>query len=249
MKIEVARAPLEEILPLRDLYRQEMNCQIVHDSYHVRGFTDSYLLRVDGVTVGYGSVAGLGNEPRDQVKEFYVVPNHHRSADALFREFAVVSGARRIEVQTNDILLTILFFAHAGRVREEKILFCDSFTSRLSPFGATFGPVDDGNTGFEHTTVPVGDWKVDVDDCVVATGGLLFHYNPPYGDIYMEVAEPSRQRGYGSYLVQELKPVCREMGKVPAARCDVANATSRRTLEKAGMMPCARILSGVIAHR
>jgi RimJ/RimL family protein N-acetyltransferase len=39
------------------------------------------------------------------------------------------------------------------------------------------------------------------------------------------------------------------MGKVPAARCDVANATSRRTLEKAGMMPCARILSGVIAHR
>ena len=32
MTITVTPVPLAEVLPLRELYRQEMNCQIVHDS-------------------------------------------------------------------------------------------------------------------------------------------------------------------------------------------------------------------------
>ena len=78
----------------------------------------------------------------------------------------------------------------------------------------------------------------------VATGGVLFHYNPPYGDIFMEVHESYRQRGFGSYMVQELKRICYEMGKTPAARCNVSNVASRRTMEKAGLLPCGRILLG-----
>ena len=62
----------------------------------------------------------------------------------------------------------------------------------------------------------------------------------------MEVDEPHRRRGYGSYLIQELKRVAYEMGKVPAARCNVANAASRATLQKAGLLPCARLLTGVL---
>ena len=62
----------------------------------------------------------------------------------------------------------------------------------------------------------------------------------------MEMAEPLRRRGYGSYLIQELKRVAYEMGKVPAARCNVTNAASRATLQKAGMLPCARVLTGVL---
>lgn len=249
MTIAAARVQLDEILPLRELYRVEMNCQIVHDSYHARGFTDSYLLRLDGEVAGYGSVAGLGNEPRDKVTEFFVLPAHQGSADPLFRKFVEVSGARRIEVQTNDVLLTIMFFAHASNVQEERILFYDAFTSQLSISGATFRKVKDADKArlFKHAAEPVGDWMIEVGGEAVATGGLLFHYNPPYGDIYMEVAEPFRQHGYGSYLVQELKQVCREMGKVPAARCNVSNAASRKTLEKAGLMPCGRVLSGVIS--
>ena len=65
----------------------------------------------------------------------------------------------------------------------------------------------------------------------------------------MEVDEPFRRRGYGSYLIQELKRACYEMGRVPAARCDAANAASRATLQKAGLFPCARMLSGVLAPR
>ena len=94
---------------------------------------------------------------------------------------------------------------------------------------------------------PVGEWLIEVDGGIVATGGVATHYNPPYGDLFMEVDEPHRRRGYGSYLIQELKRVAYEMGKVPAARCNVANAASRATLQKAGMLPCARLLSGVLA--
>lgn len=75
------------------------------------------------------------------------------------------------------------------------------------------------------------------------------HYNPPYGDIYMEVAERYRRRGFGSYLVQELKRICRESGRVPAARTGQDNVASRRTLERAGLLPCARILRARVAPR
>ena len=46
--IEISQVALEAILNLRELYRQEMNCQIVHDSLHARHFLDSYLIRVGG---------------------------------------------------------------------------------------------------------------------------------------------------------------------------------------------------------
>lgn len=62
----------------------------------------------------------------------------------------------------------------------------------------------------------------------------------------MEVREPARRRGVGSYLVQEVKRVCYEAGRVPAARCSPENVGSRRALEKAGLLPCGRILVGKV---
>jgi GNAT superfamily N-acetyltransferase len=60
---------------------------------------------------------------------------------------------------------------------------------------------------FGHTSEPVGDWGVEVGGAVVGTGGFFLPYNPPYGDLYMEVAPDLRRRGYGSYLIQELTRV------------------------------------------
>ena len=62
----------------------------------------------------------------------------------------------------------------------------------------------------------------------------------------MAVVEGERRKGYGSYLVQEVKRVCYEAGKRPSARCNRDNVGSRRTLEKAGMLPCARLLAGKV---
>ena len=72
-----------------------------------------------------------------------------------------------------------------------------------------------------------GEWVLEVAGTAVGKGGILFHYNPPYGDIYMEVDEPHRDRGYGGYLVQELKRLCRELGGLPGARYDPTNIASR----------------------
>ena len=80
----------------------------------------------------------------------------------------------------------------------------------------------------------------------VATGGILFHYNEPYGDIYMEVVERFRRRGLGAFLVQELKPVAYGLGSIPGARCDPDNVASRMTLQKAGFVPYAHILDARI---
>jgi GNAT superfamily N-acetyltransferase len=62
----------------------------------------------------------------------------------------------------------------------------------------------------------------------------------------MEVSETFRRHGLGSFLVQELKRVCYEGGRVPAARCNPRNVASRRTLQKAGFVPCGHILVGSV---
>lgn len=100
---------------------------------------------------------------------------------------------------------------------------------------------------FSHSTEPIGEWGLDRAGRIVATGGLLFHYNPPYGDLFMEVAPDQRGRGLASYLVQELRRIGREGGHIPAARCDLSNAASRRALERGGMRACGQIVRGAIA--
>jgi GNAT superfamily N-acetyltransferase len=65
-----------------------------------------------------------------------------------------------------------------------------------------------------------------------------------YGDVYMKIAEPFRQLGLGTYLVQELKALCRADGSIPSARCNVDNLPSRRTLQKAGFVPCGALIAG-----
>ena len=74
----------------------------------------------------------------------------------------------------------------------------------------------------------------------------MFHYNHPYCDVYMEIAETQRGRGLGAYFVQELKRIAYEMGGVPAARCNPTNVASRKTLQKAGFVPYAHIVDGKI---
>jgi GNAT superfamily N-acetyltransferase len=249
VKIDLSPVPLEAVLPLRDLYRQEMNCQIVHDSLPGRGFGDLYLIRVDGGVAGYGFVMGDRGEPKDIIREFYVLPARRALALPLFRQLIAVSRARTVVAQTNDVLLTLMLFDCTSQIKSETILFHDALTTSISLPGVTFRKVAEADMGhiFAHAVEPVGDWIIEDNGAVAATGGIYFHYNLPYGDVFMEVAEPFRRRGYGSYLIQELKRVCYEMGKIPAARCDATNVASRATLQKAGMLPCGRVLTGVIS--
>ncbi len=243
MRIDVSLAPVEEILTLRDLHRQEMNCQIIHDSWHARRWTDTYLLQLDGRVVGYGSVGAVRGKRKDLIMEFYVLPIHRGSALPLFRKLIEASKPKRVEAQTNDILLTLMLYDCARRIRSESVLFHDGFTTTHSLPDAVFRPASE----LDGEWAEAGEWVIESNLRVVAKGGVLFHYNVPYGDIYMEVADSHRRHGYGSFLVQELKRTCYEMGRIPAARCNVSNEASRAALQKAGFMPCARMLVGLLA--
>jgi GNAT superfamily N-acetyltransferase len=249
VKIDVSPVPLEEILSLRDLYRQEMNCQIVHDSLPRRGFGDLYLIRVDGRVAGYGFVMGYHGQPKDTIREFYVLPAYRAAALPLFQQLIAVSQARLVTAQTNDVLLTLMLFDCTNQITSETILFHDACATSLSLPSATVREVAEADKEhiFPHHVERVGEYLIEHNRVIVATGGIALHYNPPYGDLYMEVDQAHRRRGYGSYLIQELKRVCYEMGRIPAARCHVANTASRTTLQKAGLLPCARIVSGVLA--
>src|SRR5258705_7650244 len=111
--IDIVKVPLDAIVGLREQYRREMNCQIVHDSWHVRGFTDSYLLRMEGTTVGYGSVGGPPREAKDIVKELFVLPAWRAAAPALFPGLLAVRRRRTNEAPTNDVPPTPMVF-HRG---------------------------------------------------------------------------------------------------------------------------------------
>jgi GNAT superfamily N-acetyltransferase len=250
MTITVSPVPLEEVLTLRELYRQEMNCQIIHDSLPGRGFGNLFLMRADARVAGYGFVMGYQGEPKDLIREFYVLPVLRGLAQPMFRQLIDVSGAQRIETQSNDVLLTLMLYDFATEITSDRVVFHDALTTNLAVAGAVIRPVieADNERIFEHKVEGVGDWLIEHDGNIVATGGVALHYNPPYGDIFMEVDAPFRRRGYGSYLVQELKRVSYEMGRKPAARCNASNAASRATLQKAGLMPCARMLSGVLSR-
>lgn len=243
--------PLADITALRDAYRNEMRCQIIHDSIHSRpGWSVEYLLEFENRSVGYGSVAVGGpwtNGPA--LYEFYVRDAARPHLFDLFEQLLTESGVRSIETQSNDRLLTVMLHTFARDVRSESILFDAGQATNHEGDGLCFREAIEDDAPRLAAADLDGDarWLVACGEDVVAAGGVLYHYNPPYGDVYMKVATPFRRRGIGAWLVQELKRVCRDGGHVPAARCNVSNLASRRTLQKAGFVPCGHLLTGTIA--
>lgn len=248
VEVSAVETGLEHIRLWRDMYRLEMSCQIVHDSIHDRpGWTHEYLLSLAGTPVGYGSVAVGGPwVGKPTVYEFYIVPNHRLRMFDLFRALLAASRAVSIEVQSNDTLATVMLHTFAREVTSESILFHDKQLTSHKPAGAMFREPTASEAPDVHAEHRKWCGVIEVDGQVAATGGILFHYNRPFGDIYMDVAEPYRRMGLGSFIVQELKRVCYEGGHVPAARCNPTNVASQRTLQKAGFVPCGHILTGSV---
>jgi GNAT superfamily N-acetyltransferase len=250
MPIDTRRAEFQEIEAMRDIYRQEMGCQIIHDSIHSRpGWTLEYLLIEGGANAGYGSVAVSGPwKEKPTVYEFFVLPQYRSRMFDMFIVLLAASSATMIETQSNDPLLTVMLHTFAQNVTSESILFHDRQTTWQSPADALFrrASPEDAAQIVHQQLDSEAKWLVAVAGTVAAAGDILFHYNRPYGDIYMKVAEPFRRRGLGSYLVQELKRVCYQGGSVPAARCNPKNIASRKTLQNAGFVPCGHILNGTV---
>lgn len=230
MALEIQQVLHRDVEALRDLYRARASCQLVHDSAIRRGLADAYLLLRSGEAVGYGAVWQQYYPGR--VVEFFVVEEMRSLVEELFPRFIEMTDATHIEAQTNVPDMLRLLRRWGVNTVEEKTLFADQVRTRLTCSAAIF-----------RRCSPDGEWLLELNGEVVARGGALSHYNPPYRDLYMEVSESHRRRGFGSYMVQELKRICYEDGKVPGARCDPDNLGSRRTLEKAGMRVCGSLLA------
>ena len=248
MTIGVRASELHEIELLRENYRSEMNCQIIHDSIHARpGWTREFALDDDGALIGYGSVAVAGPwRDNAALYEFFIDAQHRMRTFEAFTTLLPTCGAKIIETQSNDPFLTVMLHVFARNIRAESILFEDDLQTSFQPQSARFRAAEKSDADDlrrfeldEHAS-----WVVTMNGEVAGAGGVLYHYNRPYGDVFMKIAEPFRRIGLGTYLVQELKAVCRAGGSVPAARCNVNNIPSRKTLQKAGFVPCGALIVG-----
>lgn len=248
MPLAARSCDLSDILPMREQYRAEMNCQIIHDSIHSRpGWTLEYMADIDGAAAAYASVAVGGPWRRKAtLYEFYALPPFRSRIFELFTALLETARPKAITTQTNAPLLATMLHTFAPRVSAGAILFEDRFQTSLEPPGASFRQAAAADAPLlKAAGLDEGaEWVVTRDGAIVASGGVLYHYNRPYGDIYMDVAAAHRRQGLGAYIVQELKAVCRAGGSVPAARCNVKNEASRRTLQKAGFVPCGNLIEG-----
>jgi len=249
MKLNAIKTNLQQILPLRNLFLQENNFQIRYNAQHERGWSDSYLITYNEEKIGYGAIAGKENiRDRDSVFEFYIIPSFKKFASAAFLKLIYASTPSYIICQSNDLLLSSLMFEYAQNINADTVLLQEDFTSSIYINDVIFRKRSNNDIAFEHKAEPVGDYVLEFNKEVVATGGFLLHYNMPFADLYMEVKEDCRRKGFGSYLIQEIKKQCYLAGRVPAARTGLDNIASRATLIKAGFKIAGFMLSGNLKH-
>jgi GNAT superfamily N-acetyltransferase len=246
MHFKATKVSLQEILPYRDLYLQEMHRQIRYNACHERGWSDSYLLYADEVIIGYGSVKGQEIADRDTIFEFYLLPLHQHLATRAFQVLLEASGAKFIQPQSNALLLTTMLYEFATNIRAEAILFEEDRATSLSVSGVVFRSKEEYEKTFGKKVEDGSGYVLESGGEIVGSGDFLLHYNKPFADLYMEVAESYRNKGLGSYLIQELKRVCYLAGRIPAARCNVQNRASKATLLKGGLRVAGCMLLGEV---
>ena len=250
MNFKIEKTHPNAIQPLRSLFLQESNFQIRYDSCHWRGWADEYIFIHNNVQVGYGSVKGQNDlNDRNAIFEFYLLPAFRNYTSTIFAEFIEFSGVIFIECQSNDLLLSGMMFEFGKNIYSDVVLFKAGAETRHILNDVVFRKKLDADSIFEHHDEPEGDYVLELNGGIVASGGFLLHYNKPFADLYMEVQLDYRKNGYGSFLIQEIKKVCYQAGRLPAARCGITNPASKATLIKGGMQIAGYMLTGEVKSR
>ena len=250
MEIRITKTALADIQPLRELFLKENQFQIRYDSCHTRGWSDSYLIFDANEPIGYGSVKGKEDlAHRDTVFEFYLLPPFRNTCGDIFQKLAIISKAKYVETQSNEFLLTSMLFEYTENIYSDVILFEDASETTFELPDLTFRKKNPENDRHWNRNSELGQFVLDKAGEIVGTGGFLTHYNFPFADLYMEVKQEFRGKGFGSYILQELKKECYKSGRIPAARCNISNPASKATLLKSGMKVCGYMLSGKIKAR
>ena len=247
--INIFKTESAGILPFRSLFLQETNFQIRYNACHERGWSDSYLIKKDDAVIGYGALKGKEElSHRDAIFEFYLMPDYRAKASQIFAKLIAVTGAMYIECQSNDLLLSSMLYEFTQNIHSEVILFMeDKMTDFVMP-DVRFRAQKAGDVMPGLKVEDMGAYILELKGEVVATGGFLLHYNMPFADLYMEVSKDYRKKGFGTYILQEIKKECYRNGRVPAARCNINNQASKATLQKAGLKVAGYMLVGKVKN-
>lgn len=241
--INITKTNLESIQPFRVMFLHENNFQFIYDKCHYYGWAEDWMFTINDVIIGYGSLWGIDEKKvRESIFEFFLLPPYRKIAAAVFSNFITATGAVKIDSQSNDLLLSDMLYTFSESIVPDAILFEEDITTNLAIPGVNFSrkKIEDDNPAH------FGGFVLESNGEELADGGFLTNYNKPYADIYMEVREAHRGKGYGSLIVQELKKEVYKIGRVPAARCNANNHISKATLIKAGFKVCGAMLTGKI---
>ncbi len=265
-----------EIALLREVHLRELDDVSIME-YRITGRREPaaplYRLLVDGETAGYGVSSGEGMAnyaPANALIEFFLLPEYRPDSLRLFRALVAAANLTHIAARSSDTLLTLMLYDACADISASHIYFRDGQTTHFSMQETTLRPLTDTDLPllerllvqphsfpfhFEDvSTIPawltrrVG-WILEKHGETVGIGAAYDHYNAPYVDIGMVVYPAFQRQGYGAVILQELKRIVYTRGGVPVARCQHQNIKSRLTLQKAGFVPNARLLTGAINER
>ncbi|MBT1686840.1 GNAT family N-acetyltransferase [Dawidia soli] len=235
--MDVTKTTYSTIARLRTEFLRENNIQFVLDKCYRYDWADAYAFRIDGRLVGYGAVWGKEKrEDRDAIFEFYLEEDDRALAEPFFRAFCHASQASYVECQSNDRSLYPMFERFTENVETDAILFADHHETHFQIENTALLPRQQPNPDDCHYVLASQGEEI-------GEGGFMLNYNFPYADIYYNIHEAHRRKGFGSFFVQELKKEIYALGRVPAARCNTSNVISKATLSKAGMVVCGLRLS------
>jgi len=253
VKFSIKPSDAAAIALFRERYKAEMVCQIVHDSLHGRsGWVQWHEVSYDGRSIGYcASVVAGPWKGTVTFFELYVLPEWRSFLFQIAEAYMTSARVDAVLGQTNDELMRLVIDQYCAQASVEKVLFESGSDTRLPSRGARVSRRADlkDQKIFEHEHEPVGDWLLELQGEIIGTGGYLDHYNYPYVDVFLELRPDKRRQGYGSFFLQELKKLATLDKKVPYGRCCVDDIASRRAMERAGMFPCAHIVTGKLTPR
>jgi GNAT superfamily N-acetyltransferase len=222
---------------IRDLAGKRLvilNAQSRYFAVHHRDRADYQIFIKNGRIIGYYAILGRDEfHHRDTLFEWYI---DTPEAEVECWELCLADpGIKYIQYQTNDILYTKWADLVPAEPKPQAILFQYDLIAQLRLVDGIYRTRKTDDLIFNHISEPIGDRVIEYQSRIVATGGWLSHYNPPFVDLYMEVDPRYRRQGFGSFLIQELIRETISLGLLPAARCNPDNIASQKTLIKGGM--------------
>jgi hypothetical protein len=162
MMAAAVKSELSGIQSLCALFLQETNFQIQFDACHERGWqtpTRSWsTLSKSGTAQSWGRKI----KDRDTVFEYFVVPCFRKHTNELFRRLLSVSGARHIECQSNDLLLSSMLYEFSPSVHADVVLFKDHAVAGHMIPGAVVRRWRGEDEVFEHGVEPLREYVVEL---------------------------------------------------------------------------------------